>query len=236
MFCRKLAAAIIIPLSLFQAGKNCEVCENPCSKPRPEGCSHKCPKQCHPGSCPLCKQILRIKCHCGLNLPYVTCSDWLILEKREDIQSCGNQCPKNFDCGHKCRANCHSGPCPNPELCKRKVKFTCKCKRIKRDFPCDAVRNKLAKVECDDNCFQKKEEERKQQELINAEKKREEELKNEKELAKYNRLFEGKKKNRDRRQHEEEQETTFLQKYWVLISSCSLFLLATVFFYLFSGM
>ena len=32
-----------------QAGKECQVCEEPCSKPRPEGCKHDCPLPCHPG-------------------------------------------------------------------------------------------------------------------------------------------------------------------------------------------
>ena len=32
-----------------QAGKECQVCEEPCSKPRREGCKHDCPLPCHPG-------------------------------------------------------------------------------------------------------------------------------------------------------------------------------------------
>ncbi|RZC05035.1 hypothetical protein BDFB_010839, partial [Asbolus verrucosus] len=39
-----------------RAGKNCEVCENQCTKERPAGCQHECPKPCHPGLCPPCKQ------------------------------------------------------------------------------------------------------------------------------------------------------------------------------------
>lgn len=64
-------------------------------KPRPEGCQHGCLKPCHPGPCPPCKQMIRIKCHCGLNQPYVACKDWIIPENREQLQSCGNQCPNN---------------------------------------------------------------------------------------------------------------------------------------------
>ncbi|XP_008191258.2 NF-X1-type zinc finger protein NFXL1 [Tribolium castaneum] len=216
----------------ISAGQNCEICENPCSKPRPEGCQHDCPKPCHPGPCPPCKQMLRIRCHCGLNQPYVSCNDWLSPEKREEIQSCGNQCPKNFDCGHRCRANCHSGPCPNPELCRRKVKLTCKCKRLKKEFSCETVRNNAAKVECDEICNRKKEEDRKQQELINEQKRKEEELKNERELAKYKKIFESKKRTRDRRAYEEEEEVTFIKKYWFLITTFTAVVLSAVVFFI----
>jgi NF-X1-type zinc finger protein NFXL1 len=39
------------------------------------------------------------------------------------------------------------------------VKYTCPCRRLKREFPCDVVRRGQAKVDCDDVCKQKKEEE-----------------------------------------------------------------------------
>lgn len=77
------------------AGVTCEPCEGLCTKERPEGCGHDCPKPCHPGPCPPCRHMVRIKCHCGLNQPYVQCHEWLQLEKREELKSCGNQCPKN---------------------------------------------------------------------------------------------------------------------------------------------
>lgn len=207
------------------------MCENPCTKDRPDGCPHECPKPCHSGRCPPCKQMLRIKCHCGLTQPYVACSEWIILEKREEMQSCGNQCPKNFECGHRCRANCHSGPCPNPELCKRKLKLTCKCKRLKKEFSCDMVRNNMAKVECDEICIKKKEEERKQQENINEQKRKEQELKNEKELAKYKRIFEGKKRTRDRKSYENTEEASFIKRYWFILATITIFLVSVLAFY-----
>ncbi|KAJ3662166.1 hypothetical protein Zmor_006522 [Zophobas morio] len=203
----------------IKAGKNCEVCESPCTKERPEGCQHECPKPCHPGPCPPCKQMLRIRCHCGLNQPYVACSEWLVLEKREEIKCCGNQCPKNFECGHRCRTNCHSGPCPNSELCRRKVKVTCKCKRLKKEFSCELMRSNVAKVECDEVCAQKKSEERRLQQIVSEQKRREEELRNEKELAKYKKLFENKKKGRERRLYDEIEEVSFIKKYWFIITS-----------------
>jgi len=39
------------------------------------------------------------------------------------------------------------------------VKYTCPCRRLKKEFPCDVLRRGLAKVDCDDFCKQKKEEE-----------------------------------------------------------------------------
>lgn len=215
----------------IKAGINCEQCENDCTKERPEGCQHPCPKPCHPGPCPPCKNMVRIKCYCGLNQPYIRCSDWINPEKRDELQSCGNQCPKNFDCGHRCKANCHAGPCPNPELCKKKVKVTCKCKRIKKEFSCESVRKNIAYVECDGVCKQKQEEEKKVKDALNEQRKIEEELKNKKELEKYQKMFEGKKKNRGRRVYEEENEAGFIKKYWfILLSVFVLFITLLMYF------
>ncbi|CAH1959936.1 unnamed protein product [Acanthoscelides obtectus] len=208
-----------------KAGENCEQCENPCLKDRPEGCQHECPKPCHPGDCKPCKQMIRIKCNCGLNQLYVTCADWLDPAKRDQLQCCGNQCPKNYPCGHRCKADCHPGPCPNPEQCKKKVKVTCKCKRIKKDFSCELVRTNQA-VKCDDICKQKKEEERLKREAIEQQKKMEDEEKNKKELEKYKKMFEGKKKSKVKEVQEETETTGFFNKYKVIVSSCVIVVVA----------
>ncbi|KAH1004003.1 hypothetical protein HUJ04_003825 [Dendroctonus ponderosae] len=200
-----------------EAGINCEICELACSKPRPEGCTHVCPKPCHPARCPPCKQMLRIKCHCGLTQPYVQCNSWLNVEKHEELQSCGNQCPKNYACGHRCKTNCHSGDCPNSDLCKKKIKVFCKCKRLKKEFQCETVRQGLAVVECDEICLQKQAEEKEKLEADEAIKRREEEIRNQRELELYQKKFSGKKKNKDRRVHEEEENGSFLKKYWLLV-------------------
>ncbi|XP_030765606.1 NF-X1-type zinc finger protein NFXL1 isoform X2 [Sitophilus oryzae] len=207
------------------AGSNCESCENPCSKPRPEGCAHSCPKPCHPDACPPCKQMLRIKCHCGLTQPYVPCSSWQDVEKREELQSCGNQCPKNYPCGHRCKSNCHSGQCPNPESCKKKMKITCNCKRLKKEFQCEAIRNGLAKAECDEVCKEKQEEGRKKRQADEAIRLKEQELKNKKELEEYEKKLIGKKKSKGKRINEEVEESSFIGKYWIVI--LSVFLVVT---------
>ncbi|CAH1179658.1 unnamed protein product [Phaedon cochleariae] len=216
-----------------KSGINCEPCEGSCTRERPEGCQHLCPKPCHPGTCPPCKNMIRIKCHCGLNQLYVTCNDWRDEDKKIEIQSCRNQCPKNYECGHKCKANCHLGECPNADLCKKKVKITCKCKRIRKEFSCESVRKKLAVVECDEICLKKKEEDRKIREAAEEQRRVEEELKNKKELEKYQKMFEGKKKQRDRRSMEDEEQIGFVKKYWIsMICSISVILLSSGAYYL----
>nr|XP_023021206.1 NF-X1-type zinc finger protein NFXL1 [Leptinotarsa decemlineata] len=216
-----------------ELGINCEKCEGSCSKERPEGCPHSCPRPCHPGPCPPCKNMVRIKCYCGLHQPYVTCSDWLNEDKHVELQSCGNQCPKNYECGHRCKANCHSGPCPNPEGCKKKVKITCKCKRLKKEFSCETVRKKLALIDCDDVCFSKKEEERKIREAADEQRKKEEEMRQRKELEKYQKMFEGKKKSREKRKYNDDEEVGLVKKYWFIIISVALLVLSLVVYFIY---
>lgn len=50
--------------------------------------------------------MLRIKCHCGLHQPYVVCNDWTSARTKEELQSCGNQCPNNVsNSNNRCRRN-----------------------------------------------------------------------------------------------------------------------------------
>lgn len=215
----------------MSAGTNCEECESGCTKPRPEGCTHTCLKPCHPGACPSCSQMLRVQCHCSLNQLYVRCSEWTVPDedKKIALRSCGNQCPKNYQCGHRCRVPCHSGDCPDPELCKKKVKLTCPCRRLKKDFPCDVVRSGEAKVECDDVCKKKMEEEKKLKEQEELKKQLDEERKNQEELEKFQKKFQGRKKHRERRQHEVKERASILARYWLYVVGLSGVLLAVYF-------
>lgn len=65
-------------IGTYQAGPECLHCEEGCSKSRPSGCPHPCVLPCHPGECPPCVQMLRIKCHCKITSLYVECRsvDW----------------------------------------------------------------------------------------------------------------------------------------------------------------
>jgi NF-X1-type zinc finger protein NFXL1 len=142
----------------LQAGSNCASCEFPCQLSRPEGCNHPCLLPCHPSPCKPCPQGIKLKCHCGLNQLHPPCHQWTMVnsqgikEEIEKLLSCGNQCAKNYSCGHRCQADCHPGECPKPEACRKKVKIFCTCKRLKKDFPCDVVRAGNAALECDDVC------------------------------------------------------------------------------------
>ena len=80
-------------------GDNCEECELGCQNPRPEGCTHSCPSvKCHPGPCPPCNQMLRMRCHCQISVQHVRCEDWVNAPgTRESLQSCGGECPKQVN-------------------------------------------------------------------------------------------------------------------------------------------
>ncbi|XP_044731524.1 NF-X1-type zinc finger protein NFXL1 [Chrysoperla carnea] len=210
-----------------RAGSNCEKCELGCLKKRPEGCIHPCPKPCHADDCAPCKQMLRPKCHCGLTQVYVRCYDLLDPEKVDILKSCGNRCPKNYKCGHRCKANCHAGECPDEEKCNKKVKITCECKGIKREFHCESVRKGEAKIDCNAECRKKLEESKKLLELQEKQRKEEEERKNQKELEEYQKKFQSKKKYKERKQFTKAEEVSFLRKYWWI------FLALTVFFGIF---
>lgn len=74
----------------------CTECEKPCSLPRPTGCTHTCPKICHPAPCDPCKQLVKVSCHCKINFLYVRCAKLTAatVEDKKSMLRCGNQCPK----------------------------------------------------------------------------------------------------------------------------------------------
>ena len=112
-----------------------------------------------------------------------------------------------YTCGHRCVENCHSGPCPNPEACSKKVKVFCKCKRIKKDFPCIAVRTGTITVDCDNVCRKIKEEQDKQREIEMARKRQEEEARNQLEVEKFERKFKPRRKGKGRTQMSDDLDT-----------------------------
>lgn len=61
---------------------------------------------------------------------------------------------KQYPCGHRCTAKCHSGPCPYPESCRKKVRIYCNCKRLKLEVSCDKHRAGMEKLQCDENCVE----------------------------------------------------------------------------------
>ena len=84
----------------MQAGDNCSQCEEACEKARPEGCSHKCPLlKCHPGDCPPCSQMIRMRCHCQNMVQHIDCSRLTNSDEKtkNTLRSCGGQCPKKVN-------------------------------------------------------------------------------------------------------------------------------------------
>lgn len=202
-----------------QAGKECQDCEEACEKPRPEGCTHLCLLPCHIGDCPKCKQMVKLPCHCGLMLVYVSCSELTSVDEqtRNKLMSCKNQCPKNLVvCGHRCSSNCHYGPCPSSELCNRKSSVRCPCRRKKKDFPCRMVQKGEAKLLCDEECETFK---AKQKKLLSEEdemRKKGELKAQQEELEWFERKQRGKKR-RPRKQKEEIIEPSWFQRHWFTI-------------------
>lgn len=219
-----------------QHGDNCEECEAGCQKPRPEGCTHSCPTmKCHPGPCPPCKQMLRMRCHCQISVQHVQCEDWIKNpEKRESLQSCGGECPKLMPCGHPCGAVCHSGECPNIGICEKKVSVRCKCRRKKKDFLCKEVKGGK-KLDCDDICQQEKERKKKTEEEKEKLKKEEELKKQQAELEEYERKTKGRKRRQQKGDQEVQETPSFLQRNSkILFVSVTVAVLAVFAFYLLS--
>ncbi|XP_050803456.1 NF-X1-type zinc finger protein NFXL1 isoform X3 [Gopherus flavomarginatus] len=195
-----------------KASPECSQCEEACTKPRPPGCPHSCVLPCHPGQCPPCVQMLKIKCHCKLTNLYIecikiTCAD---LKEKDLLSSCKNQCPKELSCGHRCKEICHSGDCP--QNCNQKVKLRCPCKRMKKELQCSKVQEGQVSLECDTLC---KEMKQKASEIKEAEAKaaiEEEKRRQQAELEAFENRLKGRRKNK-RRKDEVEVEQSVWQKY-----------------------
>ncbi|XP_006019090.1 NF-X1-type zinc finger protein NFXL1 [Alligator sinensis] len=204
-----------------KAGPECLQCEEECTKPRPPGCPHRCILPCHPGECPPCIQMLKIKCHCKLLNLYIecikiTCAD---LKEKDLLTSCQNQCPKELHCGHRCKETCHPGDCPGN--CNQKVKLRCPCKRIKKELQCNKVQEGQVSLECDALC---KEMKQKASEIKEAEAKaavEEEKRRQQAELEAFENRLKGRRKNK-RRRDEAETEQSVWEKYkrFIMLSIC----------------
>lgn len=195
-----------------KAGPECLQCEEGCSKSRPPGCPHPCVLPCHPGECPPCVQMLRIKCHCKITSLYVECRKITTADVNEKnlLSCCKNQCPKELPCGHRCKEMCHPGECPFN--CNQKVKLRCPCKRIKKELQCNKVRENQISIECDTTC---KEMKRKASEIKEAEAKaalEEEKRRQQAELEAFENRLKGRRK-KNRKRDEVAIELTLWQKY-----------------------
>ncbi|EEF29002.1 nuclear transcription factor, X-box binding, putative [Ricinus communis] len=102
-------------------------CGEICNRPLKNNCGHHCLLLCHPGPCPSCPKLVKVKCFCG---------------KIEDVKRCGfkffscnNKCDKLLDCNiHKCEKICHDGDCCPP--CENRGVYRCFCGRRKEERKC----------------------------------------------------------------------------------------------------
>ncbi|XP_062513703.1 NF-X1-type zinc finger protein NFXL1-like [Corticium candelabrum] len=181
-----------------QAGKECEDCKRFCEKSRPTGCRHNCPLLCHPGDCPLCKERLRLPCHCKSSNLFIECSEWTSAgeEKRKEMLSCLGQCPKQLSCGHRCPIKCHFGSCPSEQQCERKTTIRCTCRRRKKDVPCHEFQTGTAILNCDDKCQEAKKQTAKEKAESVRQKEDEERRHQQQELAEFQRKLEGRRRKR----------------------------------------
>ncbi|XP_038625176.1 NF-X1-type zinc finger protein NFXL1 [Tachyglossus aculeatus] len=204
-----------------KAQPECLQCEEPCSKSRPTGCPHPCVLPCHPGACPPCGQMLRIKCHCKISSLYVACVKLTSASEKEKaiLSCCQNQCPKELPCGHRCKEICHPGDCtPN---CNQKVKLRCPCKRLKKELPCCKAREGHVSLDCDALCREAK---RKASEIKEAEAKaagEEAKRRQQAELEAFENRLRGRRK-KPKKRDEVETEPSAWQRYrkFLLVPVC----------------
>ncbi|XP_020287861.1 NF-X1-type zinc finger protein NFXL1 isoform X2 [Pseudomyrmex gracilis] len=199
-------------------GIPCMECEKSCQFARPQGCTHPCLQPCHPGSCEPCNQLVRVSCHCGISTLYRHCVDLTSAtnEKRDELLKCGNQCPKNYSCGHRCVNDCHSGPCKGGEECSKKIRLWCKCKRIKKDFFCSLLQKEQITVECDNICESLMNERKEAEEARMAKKREVEELRNRKEIEKFQKKFKPRRKRKDKYEKSEQLRENVGTRAWKL--------------------
>ncbi|KAG5306175.1 NFXL1 protein, partial [Acromyrmex insinuator] len=202
-------------------GIPCMECEKECSFARPSGCTHTCPQPCHPAPCKPCKQLVRVSCHCGISTLYRHCVNLTSAtsKERDELLKCGNQCPKNYRCGHRCINDCHPGECKGGEGCSKKVRLWCKCKRIKKDFLCSLLQKEQITVACDSVCELLKNERKEAQEAMIAKKLEEEELRNREEIEKFEKKFKPRRKRKDKYENSKQSKENARNKYhiaWIL--------------------
>ncbi|XP_064636261.1 NF-X1-type zinc finger protein NFXL1-like [Lineus longissimus] len=214
--CRLECHEVVGAKDSMTSGKNCALCEEPCSKPRAPGCGHGCLLPCHPEDCPSCCQMIRMRCHCQIVVRHIECYKWIESDEsmRDDLKACGGPCPKTLACGHHCTLTCHPGDCASSEKCRENTPLRCQCRRRKKNFPCCEVRSGKTKLPCDEACEKQKESKKKAAEEAEQAKKDEELRKQQKELEDFERKMKGRGRHRPRKQREVVEEAGFCKKYW----------------------
>lgn len=224
----------------LEEDESCHPCNEDCQKPRPDGCTHPCKRPCHPPPCTICYQPIKLSCFCGLMQVQFKCADYhkntdlnTLKIEREKLLSCGNRCSKQYPCGHRCTAICHSGACPNPNECKKKSKVQCQCGLRRVEVACDKLRDGFRLV-CDQTCQVKKKEQALVKEEQDRLKKEKEEEERRKEFEEYEAKFGQKKQYKQRKKVVIEQEDN-TQRWKIILGTVSvIILIAAIFFIIYS--
>merc|ERR1712013_938715 len=111
------------------------------------------------------------------------------------------------------------GDCSPMELCKKKVKISCACKRKKEEFKCNQSYGKDNLVACDDACKEASKQIKNENLKVVNQKADEESLRNQREAELFERQMEGggKKRRRNRRTECVESEPSFMVKHKALL-------------------
>eukprot|EP01028_Stygiella_incarcerata_P003703 TRINITY_DN1770_c0_g1_i1.p1 TRINITY_DN1770_c0_g1~~TRINITY_DN1770_c0_g1_i1.p1 ORF type:complete len:1003 (-),score=191.10 TRINITY_DN1770_c0_g1_i1:2457-5135(-) len=101
-------------------------------------CDHRCPRECHDGTCGRCNVLLTVHCFCGEEKRKVLCGS-LAPEfargaaKGNGAYSCGRICGKSYelcDADHKCERSCHPSSCEKACPTHPSVVSTCHCGKV----------------------------------------------------------------------------------------------------------
>lgn len=120
--------------------------------------------------------------------------------------------------------NCHPGPCPNPEQCKKKVKVACICKVRKVDVSCEKLRQGPFTLDCDETCQLKMDERKKAEVKLAEERMAAEEEQKRIEMEEFQKKY-GTKKPKERKQRQTSVEEN---RNWLRISGIAAIVLIAV--------
>ncbi|KAI8827033.1 uncharacterized protein EV422DRAFT_23036 [Fimicolochytrium jonesii] len=122
-------------------------CDKICGTPFPCG-HHSCDRPCHDAKehrlvCPYDPSIVK-RCPCGAEIVEKLLGPEGRTSCDQEIPTCGNVCNKALDCGHKCSALCHTGPCLP---CAEELTVPCRCGKAVMDTTCqDLMRDAYGQI------------------------------------------------------------------------------------------
>ncbi|GAU98606.1 hypothetical protein RvY_09730-2 [Ramazzottius varieornatus] len=229
--CSLVCHAVERPTDLEQHDPTmCEGCTSLCSHQK--ACGHPCLLPCHPGACPSCPEVVKVKCYCQSMVLRFSCGKLTSSsgEAKREMLSCKIQCPTLMSCQHPCTKLCHPADEPHslPAECKKKCAVKCDCGRIKEQQQCCKI-TKGYKIACDQECqniaeANKKDAEDKIKKALDEKVQKEQEMQEQ-----YDRKLRGRKRRRERNNLDDEEEGSFLRQHWSKIAGVATFAIVMAF-------